>query len=130
MPDLLKRLYYVLHSIWCDASNSDERGRRILMFVGWQLWKRVIHAPIIVATDNGFRFIAYPDSDVSAAFLYYRVPDAKDIKFLRAHLNGGVLVDVGANVGSVSLLIADKINRAILFEPNPVAAARPGRTSP
>jgi FkbM family methyltransferase len=94
------------------------------MFVGWQLWKRVIQVPVIVATDNGFRFIAYPDSDVSAAFLYYRVPDAKDIKFLRAHLNGGVLIDVGANVGSVSLLVADKINRAILFEPNPVAAAR------
>ncbi len=94
------------------------------MFVGWQLWKRVIHVPVIVATDNGFRFIAYPDSDVSAAFLYYRVPDAKDIGFLRAHLNGGVLVDVGANVGSVSLLLADRINRAILFEPNPVAAAR------
>ena len=94
------------------------------MFVGWQLWKRVIHLPVIVAKDNGFRFIAYPDSDVSAAFLYYRVPDAQDIEFLRAHLNGGVLVDVGANVGSVSLLVAHKINHAILFEPNPIAAAR------
>jgi FkbM family methyltransferase len=61
---------------------------------------------------------------VSAAFLYYRVPEAQDVQFLRAHLNGGVLVDVGANVGSVSLLLADKIDRAILFEPNPVAAAR------
>jgi len=94
------------------------------MFVGWQLWKRVIRVPVIIATDNEFRFVAYPDSDLSAAFLYYRVPDAKDIKFLRAHLNGGVLIDVGANVGSVSLLLADKINSAILFEPNPVAAAR------
>ena len=94
------------------------------MFFGWQVWKRVIGVPVIVATNNGFRFIAYPDSDVSAAFLYYRVLDAKDIKFLRAHLNGGVLIDVGANVGSVSLLLADKISRAILFEPNPVAAAR------
>jgi FkbM family methyltransferase len=39
-------------------------------------------------------------------------------------LKGGILVDVGANVGSISLLVADHINRAILFEPNPVAAAR------
>jgi FkbM family methyltransferase len=94
------------------------------MFFAWQLWKRVIRLPVIIAMDNGFRFIAYPDSDVSAAFLYYRVPDAQDIEFLRAHLDGGILVDVGANVGSVSLLLADKIDRAILFEPNPIAAAR------
>jgi hypothetical protein len=124
VSDLLKKLFYILRSIWFDSSNRGERGRRILTFVGWQLWKRVIQLLVIVATDNGFRFIAYPDSDVSAAFLYYRVPEARDIQFLGAHLNGGVLIDVGANAGSVSLLLADKIDRAILFEPNPVAAAR------
>lgn len=55
---------------------------------------------------------------------YYRVPDAHDIAFLRAHIQGGVFLDIGANVGSVSLLLADRIDTAILFEPNPVAAAR------
>jgi FkbM family methyltransferase len=124
MRDLLKRFSYVIGSIWNDASNRGERGKRILIFLGWQLWKRVIRLPVIVGTDNGFRIIAYPDSSVSAAFLYYRVPDAQDIAFLRAHLDGGILIDVGANVGSVSLLVADKISCAILFEPNPVAAAR------
>ncbi len=124
MPNLLERLFYVLRTIWCDPSNRGERAKRILIFVGWQLWKRFIHLPLIVGTDNAFRFIAYPDSDVAAGFLYYRVPGSQDIEFLRAHLNGGLLVDVGANVGSVSLLVADKIDRAILFEPNPVAAAR------
>ncbi|GEM_PF-2821026 len=124
MPDLLKKLSYVLGTIWNDASNRGERGRRILIFLGWQLWKRFIRLPVIVATDNRFRIIAYPDSGVAAAFLYYRVPDAQDIAFLRNHLDGGILIDVGANVGSVSLLVADKISGAILFEPDPVAAAR------
>ena len=114
----------MLRSIWCDPSNRGQRAKRILIFVGWQLWKRIINLPLIVGTDNGFRFIAYPNSDVAAGFLYYRVPGSQDIEFLRAHLNGGVLVDVGANVGSVSLLVADKVDRAILFEPDPVAAAR------
>jgi len=122
--ELFQKVRYVLHSIWTDGSNRGQRGRRLLVFVGWQLWKRVIHLPIIVPTDNGFRFIAYPDSDVSAALLYYRLPDVQEIEFLRAHLNGGILLDIGANVGSVSLLLADKVEHAILFEPNPVAAAR------
>jgi hypothetical protein len=119
VPDLLKKLSYVLGTIWNDASNRGERGRRILIFLGWQLWKRFIRLPVIVATDNRFRIIAYPDSGVAAAFLYYRVPDAQDIAFLRNHLDGGILIDVGANVGSVSLLVADKISGAILFEPDP-----------
>jgi FkbM family methyltransferase len=80
--------------------------------------------PLIVTTDNAFRFIAYPDSDVAAGFHYYRVPGSQDIEFLRSYLNGGLLIDVGANVGSVSLLVANKIDRAILFEPDPIAAAR------
>jgi FkbM family methyltransferase len=121
---MLNNLLYVLRSIWRDASNQGQRGKRILMFAGWQLWKRVVHLPVVVSTDNGFRLIVYPESDVSAAFIYYRVPDAHDIAFLRAHINGGVFIDVGANVGSVSLLLADKIDAAILFEPNPIAAAR------
>ena len=36
----------------------------------------------------------------------------------------GTLLDVGANVGLVSMLLADKVQNAVLFEPNPVAAAR------
>jgi FkbM family methyltransferase len=124
LPQFLKNLLYALRSIWHNDSNRGERGKRILMFVGWQLWKRVIHLPIVVATDNGFRIIARPDSDVAAAFIYYRIPETRDIQFVRSHLNGGVLIDVGANVGSFSILVADKIDAAILFEPNPAAAAQ------
>ncbi len=46
-----------------------EQGKRVLMFVGWQLWKRLIYLPVVVPTDNGFRLVAYPYSDVSAAFV-------------------------------------------------------------
>ena len=56
--------------------------------------------------------------------LYTRIPNSGKILFLRKHLSGGTLVDVGANVGSVTLLLADRIQDAILFEPNSVAAAR------
>lgn len=56
--------------------------------------------------------------------MYYRIPDSRDILFMRSHLQGGTLVDVGANVGLMALLLADKIQHAMLFEPNPAAAAR------
>jgi FkbM family methyltransferase len=117
-------LIYPISNLWNEESNRGERIRRLSIFVGWQLWKRTIRKPITVALFNGKRFIAYPDCDVSSGVLYTRIPNSRNILFLRKHLSGGTLIDVGANVGSVSLLLADTIENAILFEPNPVAAAR------
>jgi FkbM family methyltransferase len=117
-------LIYPIFSLWNEESNRGQRIRRLSIFVGWQLWKRIIRKPITVALFNGRRFIAYPDCAVSSGVLYTRIPDSRNILFLRKHVSSGTLIDVGANVGSVSLLLSDTIESAILFEPNPVAAAR------
>ncbi|MFZ0799682.1 MAG: FkbM family methyltransferase [Terriglobales bacterium] len=124
MLKIAQDLIYPISNLWNEESNRGERIRRLSIFVGWQLWKRIIRRPITVALFNGKRFIAYPDCAVSSGVLYTRIPNSRNILFLRKHVSGGTLIDVGANVGSVSLLLADAIESAILFEPNPVAAAR------
>jgi FkbM family methyltransferase len=91
---------------------------------GWQVWKRLVRTPVVVPLFNGFRFRAYPDCHLSSAVFYSVMPNFKCLSFLRKHVEKGILLDIGANVGLVSLLLADKIQHAILFEPNPVAAAR------
>lgn len=60
----------------------------------------------------------------SSGAFYFRVPNSKPIKFMRRHMSGGTLVDIGANVGLVSLLLADKLDHALLYEPNHAAASR------
>jgi FkbM family methyltransferase len=117
-------LIYPISALWNEESNQGQRIRRLSIFVGWQLWKRIIRKPITVSLFNGKKFKAYPDCPVSSGVLYTHIPNSKCILFLRKFVSGGTLIDVGANVGSVSLLLADKIENAILFEPNPVAAAR------
>ena len=124
MLKFAKGLIYPIITLWNEESNRGERIRRLSAFFGWQLWKRTVSKPITVTLFNGQRFAAYPDCPVSSGVLYTRIPNSKNILFLRQHLSGGTLVDVGANVGSVTLLLADKIENAILFEPNAVAAAR------
>jgi FkbM family methyltransferase len=114
----------VVGSVWHDESNRAVRLRRLLMAGGWQVWKRLVRTPVVVPLFNGFRFRAYPDCDVSSAALYSRIPNFQSLSFLRKHIDKGTLIDVGANVGLISLLLADKIQHAILFEPNPAAAAR------
>jgi len=111
-------------SVWHDESNRQERVRRLFMAGGWQVWKRLVRTPIIIPLFNGLRFRAYPDCQASSAVLYTRIPNFQCLSFLRKYIEKGTLLDIGANVGLVTLLLADKIQHAILFEPNPIAAAR------
>lgn len=124
MQSFLKNARYVLGSIWREPSNHGQRGKRLLLLFGWQFWKRVTRKPVIVGLFNGLRFRAYPDCEVSSGAVYMRIPDSRDILYLRAHIRPGTLIDVGANEGLVTLLLADKVQHAFLFEPNPLAAAR------
>jgi len=121
---MISKLLYALRSIWQEGSNQGQRWLRLSLFFGWQVWKRIIRKPITIQLFNGLYFKAYPDCDISAGALYMRIPDGKDIMFLRQHLGGGTFIDVGANVGLVTMLIADRVQHAILFEPNPAAISR------
>jgi FkbM family methyltransferase len=121
---MISKLSYALRAIWCEESNQRQRWRRLSLFFGWQVWKRIIRKPITIQLFNGLHFKAYPDCDISAGALYMRIPDGKDIMFLRQHLNRGTFIDVGANVGLITMLIADRVQHAILFEPNPAAISR------
>jgi FkbM family methyltransferase len=124
LPSFLENTRYVLGLIWHEESNRGQRLKRLLLFFGWQFWKRTVRKPIEVHLFNGLKFRAFPDCQASSAVMYTRIPDSRDILFLRAHIREGILIDVGANVGLVSLLLADRIQHGLLFEPNPIAAER------
>jgi FkbM family methyltransferase len=124
LPFFLNNTRYVLGLIWHEESNRRQRVKRLFLFLGWQFWKRVVRAPVTVKLFNGLQFRAYPDCQASSAVMYTRIPDSRDILYLREHVREGTLIDVGANVGLVTLLLADKVQHALLFEPNPTAAER------
>jgi FkbM family methyltransferase len=107
-----------------DKSNQGRRCRRVLASVGWQIWKRTIHKPLKVKLLNGYRFVAYRDCDSSSKVMYFYISDHREITLLREKIQGGVLVDVAAKVGLFTLSLADKVDTAILFEPNVTAAQR------
>ena len=124
MPSFIKNARYVLGSIWHEESNRRQRVKRLFLLLGWQFWKRAVRSPVVVTLFNGLKFRAYPDCYASSAVMYTRIPDSRGILYLRAHIHEGTLIDVGANVGLVTLLLADQVQHALLFEPNPMAAGR------
>ena len=113
-----------MRTILQDPSNRGQRILRLLRGLTFQIRKRTVARPSTVRLFNGFSIRAYPDCRSSSLAVYVRIPYRREIVFLRSHLQGGTLIDIGANVGLVTLLLADHLDDALLFEPNPVALRR------
>jgi FkbM family methyltransferase len=111
-------------AIWHDESNRSHRVYALARAAGWQVWKRTVRRPLTTKLFNGLRFQVYPDCTTSSSTFYSRIPYSRNLHFLRGQISGGTLIDIGANVGLISVLLADKIQHALLFEPNPTAVAR------
>jgi FkbM family methyltransferase len=112
----------IIKSVWCNPGNRNRRLRKSCDALIWQLRKRTIHKPRMIRLVNGIHFIAYPDCVVSSALVYTDWPEYYELMFIRKQLcSSDVVLDVGAYVGHISLLLADIINHDQLFafEPAP-----------
>lgn len=110
----------VLQVILRDPSNKGQRLFRLFLAISWQLYKRCVRLPIILPLDNGLALIADPAAGNSVGAIYTRVYESEYVFFCRKHIpEGAVMCDVGAHIGLFTLLLAPKLKKAVLFEPDP-----------
>lgn len=96
---------------------------RILLALLYQCYKRVIKGILIKDLFNGKKILLFPHNPICSAFMYTEIPDKNEIEALRALADSHtVFLDVGANVGAYSLLLADKLNNVYAFEAHPQTA--------
>ena len=120
-------LRIVLNSVWNNPGNDGVRLRKSVAAVAWQIWKRTVRSPRVIKLRNGILFNAHPDCVVSSSLVYADWPEYHELQFVRSQLRPGeYVVDVGANIGHVSLLLADivGVERLVAFEPTPVSFRR------
>ena len=55
LPSFLENTRYVLGLIWHEESNRKQRFKRLLLFFGWQFWKRAVRKPIEALTPTARR---------------------------------------------------------------------------
>ena len=70
---------------------------------------------------------AHPDCVISSALIYADWPEYRELTFIRRRLRqGDVVIDVGANVGHILLLVSDIVgpDRLFAFEPTPLSFQR------
>ena len=114
--------------VWRHPSNRGRRIRALAGAVAWQARKRLSASPRDVPFF-GWKLRCYPDSNSASNVIYFTERyDPDELGFLAAFLRpGDGFVDVGANIGTYSLLAARLVGasgRIDAFEPDPVAAGR------
>ncbi len=117
----------IARSVWTNPGNRGKRLRKTLDAVGWQFHKRVIRAAKTIVLPNGRKFIAHCDCVVSSALIYAEWPEYRELMFLRTRFPlESMVLDVGAYVGHIGLLLSDLVDPAdiIAFEPSPVSFSR------
>jgi len=117
----------VFNSVWRNPGNRGRRFGRLGRAVRWQVRKRVARTAKVIQLANGMRFKAYPDCVVSSALVYSEWPEYWELRFVRQFLQPGeAIIDVGANVGHISLLLADIAGpeNIFAFEPTPISFRR------
>jgi FkbM family methyltransferase len=117
----------IFNSVWHNPGNQGHRLSRLGRAAAWQLEKRTKGRPKTIQLPNGALFIAHPDCVVSSALIYAEWPEFRELQFVRGLLQrDDVVIDVGANVGHISLLLSDLVGaeNIFAFEPTPISFKR------
>lgn len=112
-------VYQVFKSI-CQHNSPWEVPLRCLKGGLYQIKKRVLKTPQIIRLFNQQQLVLFPDCPVSSGFIYSRLPDRKEIEWLRQLATPDtVFLDIGAHMGAYSILLSDVVNTIYAFEPHP-----------
>lgn len=114
-----------LRFIWQHPLTSRRRVQAIERYVRWQLGSRLSPGPVVVDFVNGARLVVRPGMTGATGNVYVGLHDFDDMAFVLHVLRPDELfVDVGANVGSYTVLASKGVGaRVVAFEPVPAAFA-------
>lgn len=119
----MKLLKYIksLYSIINSHFNKQRKINTLLKLFWWKVNQLFLHLPTIIELNNGIKCICYPESSYGGLVIYTKWPEYYEMNFVLSHISDrSVFLDVGANIGVFSLLVASKIKdgKIYAFEPS------------
>lgn len=109
----------ILKFITSHPLNKNKNYSAILRFVKWQIGARIVPGEVIYKWINGSKFVAKIGEDGITGNIYCGLHEFSDMSFL-LHLlrQEDLFVDIGANVGSYTILACSAIGaRGFCVEP-------------
>ena len=116
------KFFTALLSLLNHPNNKDKPFRTIGTLIWWKLNQIYFKLPAVYQLTSKIKILCEPDSSYGSFIIYAGFPEYAEMKFIHDYLSkSDVMVDVGANIGAVSLLAADKITtgKVYCFEPTP-----------
>jgi len=96
---------------------------RLVQGLIYQIYKRFTCGICTKTLFNGKKIFLFPHNPISSAFVYTAIPDKNEILTLRQFADANtIFLDVGANVGTYSILLSDIVKEVYAFEAHPVTA--------
>jgi len=114
--------YFTIIKYIIKNNNIKDIPKYFLKGLFYGILKSIYKSPIVLKTFNNKKIYFFKDSSVSSLFTYCLIPDKEEILILRKRLkekNDLYFVDVGANIGSYSILLSDLTKNIIAIEPHP-----------
>lgn len=117
---MLKNLFNLLIFVWNHPLNRGARLAAIGRVLRWQIASRLMPGPIALPFVNGTYLFATRGMTGATGNWYCGLHEFEDMSFVMHSLRSGDLfVDVGANIGSYSILAARGGAEVIAIEPIP-----------
>lgn len=114
-------LINTLHFIINHPLNRDRKLRSLGRFLAWQVGSRILPGPTAVSFVNRTRLLIRPGMKGATQNFYTGLHEFEDMSFVLHMLRkDDVFVDVGANVGSYTVLVGGVVGaRCLSIEPIP-----------
>lgn len=118
----MKQMLHILHYI-LNNNPWYQWPQRLMLATFYQFYKRITKGILSKNLFNNKKIFLFPHSPISSAFVYAVIPDKKEILALRDLADENtILLDIGANIGTYSIMLCDKVKQIFAFEAHPISA--------
>jgi len=123
---MIKELLNITKFIFSHPLTKDNKVKAIMSFLRWQIAARLIGKKVIVPWVEDSKFITTIGEAGLTANIYTGFIEYEDMLFLLHALQPNeIFVDVGANIGSYTILASKVVKaKSISFEPLPQTVER------
>lgn len=98
----------------------DRKADALARWLRWQVGSRILGSPVAVPYVNNTRLLVKPGMTGATGNVYCGLHEFEDMAFVLHFLRpGDLFVDIGANIGSYSILASAAGAQVIAFEPVP-----------
>jgi FkbM family methyltransferase len=113
-------LFKQLETILNHPLNHRKKIHTFIKVVWWKINQVFFRIPAVIEMTKGAKLVCYPTSSYGSFVVYANFPEFEEMDFIKNIVSDGhTVIDVGANIGSISILSASqgKTVKVYAFEP-------------